>query len=314
MASIYTKVFQNIFEESSKFLIHDFIELKGQKNENDGRKNFCISAYKKIFDVAVNHLYKEKYNGELVIPEKVFLTRSDYVFGENIVNQSSSMKKNISVPQKNKEGKIEYVKERMIKLITNGDDGNDIQNPIIKLSNAREEKDIKSRIVLIPIDGLTSFYIGKDDFAVVLVLQQKDNKDNNFSTQQVMVYSPFSRDVFSFDKVDGFRVNGAKIADRNIMPVSKIDTIFVDNYSKQFSFNINKLWQISDVCLSSTSIFYSLGLLSSSSINLLVYHKNDDGLIQNIIECCIKCSSFDSLQIGEHILIGSTKVLERFAK
>ena len=51
MASIYTQLFRDIFEESSKFLIHDFIELKGQIDNQKNRDDFCIHSYTKVFDV-----------------------------------------------------------------------------------------------------------------------------------------------------------------------------------------------------------------------------------------------------------------------
>ena len=308
MASIYTQLFRDIFEESSKFLIHDFIELKGQIDNQKNRDDFCIHSYTKVFDVLMQHLYKIKYNGDVVLPYQINLTRNNAIQTTDIIEKSASMKKIISVPKKNKEGKIEYAKEKMIEIV----DDKTINNPIVKLSNAREEKDVKSRIVIIPIDGFVSFSRSVNDFAVVLAYQQQDNKDTTFITQQVMVYLPFSRDIFSFDKMEGFTCNKNKIADRNIMPTTQIESIFVDNYSKQFSFNLNKLIQISNVYLSSTSIFQSLCMLSSTTINLLVYHKNDDVLVQNLIEFCIKTASFDMLQLGEHILIGSTKMLEKF--
>ena len=69
MASIYTQLFRDIFEESSKFLIHDFIELKGQIDNQKNRDDFCIHSYVKVFDVLMQHLYKirREVNHQFVI-------------------------------------------------------------------------------------------------------------------------------------------------------------------------------------------------------------------------------------------------------
>lgn len=310
MSNIYSKLFSEIFEESGRFLIHDFNEIKGQTDNNHSKYNFVISAYKKVFDVLMQHLEKIKYNGVVVLPQSINIGRSFAFTAQQVIENSSSIKKNISVPTKNKEGKIEYTKEKLIKIVEE-----DVNCISVKLSNAREEKEVLSKIIAIPIDGLTAFANGQADFSMVLTLQQASvDKKDDFETQQVMVYNPLTRDTYSFDKMDGFICNKNKIADRDIKPATNISSVFVDNYSKPFSFNLNKLYQISDVCLNSTSIFNSIGLLSSTTINLLVYHKNDNALLQNLIEFCIKTASFSTTMIGEHMLIGNDKILAKFKK
>ena len=292
MATLYNAIFEEIFKNCSSIVLHDFNQVKGitcQSNVSQFSPivSFCMSTLQKMFDETIKVLKKTKYNGTVILPQNIYIDR------QNRINLLDCIKTSHSAEKK-------YI-------IIN--EQNEIMLTYPKMGERKSKKD-NNRIVFLPIDGVSSFAFGIQDFVIVLAQQELD--DNNiYQTKYISFYNPLTKDVYNIDKDNGCSFNGKKITNDNILQVAKdLNSIFVNNYELPFSFDINKVASISNTFASSTSIFLSICNVLSTNTNLVIYKKSKDEIINTLIDFCINSSSLQSKTIGNHILIGTNKIIE----
>lgn len=175
------------------------------------------------------------------------------------------------------------------------------------------KKKNNSRIIFLPIDGMPSFLFGIQDIIITLAMQEFDEENScSFKTVQVSCYNPFTMDLYHIHKDNGCILNGKKITNDNILKTTKhINTIFVNNYELPFSFNLNKVISISNMFSTSTSIFLSLCNLITTNINLIIYKKGREQLINELIDFCIEVLPVQLQTVGNHTLIGTNKIIDK---
>ena len=292
MATLYNAIFEEIFNTCGSVVVHDFSQIKGitsniQYNQLSPVISFCMSSIQKIFDEMIKVLKKARYNGSIILPTHLYLDRENSINLLNCVKTSHSADKQYIIVNENNEIALTF--PRMEEKKTKKNNG---------------------RILFLPIDGLSSFAFGMQDFAIVLAYQELDEKDN-FQTTHISFYNPLTKDIYTLSQNDVFSLNNTRLTNDNILQEMKnFNTIFVNNYEMPFSFDINKVASISNTFNTSNSIFLSICNLVSTNINLLIYKKGKDDVINTLIDFCINNSSIKSKAIGHHTLIGTNKVIE----
>ena len=114
------------------------------------------------------------------------------------------------------------------------------------------------------------------------------------------------------DMIDRYRkMAEEQIPGQDMTIPNAIAKVFVNNYELPFSFDINKVAKISNTFSASTSIFLAICNLLSTNTNLVIYKKGKDDIINTLIDFCVNNSSLQSRVIGNHILIGTNKVIEK---
>ena len=285
MFSPYSKVFEEIFHRCSSYVCKDFSEIRGlnDRNGNESIYNFCLSTCTKIFDETIRVLKKVKYNGDVLLSGDLFFDRTTNIKIQSCINTSISLKK----------------KEIVIK-----------NNSAILLSNAKLDKDnkVKNRIILLPIDGISSFANGIPCFGIVCAYQQLENDE--FITRQVVFFDPIKNDTYSFDDKNGCYVNNIKISNNKILQEKNVNSIYVETYKQVSSFNINKLNSISNTFIINNSIFYSICLLCTTKMNLIVCLQDKNKIIHDIISFCIKSANLNIHEFNEYMAIGEKDILQ----
>ena len=315
MIDVYSQIFANIFKQCSIYLNRDFASISSRNEYNDKNIQYCLSSCKKVFEETIKKFDKSKYNGDIVLPDKI---ASDY---KNIFSTNTTIVENSLCFQKKK-------------IIINNDN-------TIKLANAREAGK-NMRILLIPIDGFASFSRGIADYSIVLVLYEKksivsnddknfslndkkqnrqsnaniknDEKNNYFTIKNVSVFNVISDNIVTFDETNKCKLNEKKIANDNLSlrDVNTINSIFVTNNSQRIDFNLTKLAQISTFCCTSNSIFNSIVRLLTTQINLCVYHIDTE--LTSIIEFVANTSLLKTKKIGNHLIIGREEIVSHIFK
>ena len=286
MSNIYSQLFTEIFDVASRGLLHDFSDIKCQNDVNN-TIGFCCSGYSKVFDCVVRVLEKARYNGEIVLPERLAFAPNKVFLVSEILQNSSSVRKG------------------RVKIEESG---------AYRLENARPENDVKSRIVVIPIDGASSFLHGVNDFSMCLVYYEKYKDDADFAIKQVVIYNPILRDKCIFDEQNGMSLNNRKIVNSKILPDHAIRSIYVGSAEFPCAFNVGKLFSVSSYCTTSSSIFSTLTLLATTSFNLCIYRLSSDKMICDIVNFCIKIASLKAKNAGHHIICGNEKIVESVMK
>ena len=278
MENLFSRLFADIFNSCETFILHDFMSLRNQ--DRNGNIRYCLASCKKLFDEMIAVLAKSRYNGEIVFPKTLAFDYKSIFSTEDIIKNS-----------------ISFLKK---KIITNGD--------IIKLATAHETKE-KMRILFIPIDGIASFSNCIGDFSVVLVAQKEDDNKNDFITEYVAIFNPLVNDVFTFDLRNGCQQNGRKINNDTILQTNlDLNAIFVNDCTTRMNFDLTKLSQKTNSLFISTSIFSSLVNILTTKNNLCVYKINNEYL--DIVEFIIKVANLSTKKIGEHLLIGTKRIIE----
>lgn len=286
MSNIYNQLFTEIFDVASRGLLHDFSDIKCQSDVNN-TIGFCCSGYSKVFDCVVRVLEKARYNGEIVLPEHLAFAPNKIFPVSEILQNSPSVRKG------------------RVKIEESG---------AYRLENARPENDVKSRIVVIPIDGASSFLHGVNDFSMCLVYCEKYKDDVDFAIKQVVIYNPILRDTCIFDEQNGMSLNNRKIVHNKILPDHAIRAIYTGSAEFPCAFNVSKLFSVSSYCATSSSIFATLALLATTSFNLCIYRLSSDKMICDIVDFCIKIASLKTKNVGKHIIFGNEKIVESVVK
>lgn len=294
MANLYNAIFEEIFNSCGSVVIHDFNQIKGISYGSNSLQqtspiiSFCISTMQKMFDEMVRVLKKTRYNGTILLPKNVYLDKQSSINSLECVKCSNSAEKKHIILNENGEMMLTYPK-----------------------MDEKKHKQEKSRIIFLPIDGLSSFAFGIQDFVIALAYQEIDD-ENIFQTKHISFYNPLTKDLYNISQNNGCSFNGKKITNDNILQVAtEMNSVFVNNYELPFSFDINKVAKISNTFSTSTSIFLAICNLLSTNTNLVIYKKGKDDIINTLIDFCVNNSSLQSRVIGNHILIGTNKVIEK---
>ena len=278
MNSLYSSLFADVFKACETFILHDFMNLRNQ--DKIGNIRYCLSSCKKLFDEMITVLAKARYNGDIVLPKTLSFDLKTFLSTDDFVRNS-----------------ISFLKKKVV-----------ITGNIIKLSTARETKE-KIRILFIPIDGITSFSNCIGDFSSVLVAQKEDDDKKCFITDYVAIFNPLVNDIFTFDLHNGYQQNGRKINNDAILQTNKdLNAIFVNDGSTKMSFDLTKLSQKTNGLFISTSIFSSLVNIIATKNNLCIYKINNEYI--DIVEFIIKVANLSTKKIGEHLLIGTERILK----
>lgn len=290
MSTPYSKIFDEIVNNISSYVCKDFNEIKGINTiEDEANVNFCCSTCRKIIDETIRVLKKVKYNGSLLLANNLCFDKQTAININSCVFDCISFKK----------------KDIII----------DSSNNEIILSTARlpEDKKVKNKIILLPINGISSFSKNIPDFAITFAYQEL-NEENKYTTKQVVIYNPITRDFYSFEDNNCFSVNNIKLSIEQIIQERHINSIYVNNYELLASFDVNKLQSISNTFCINDSIFYSLCLLCSTKINLVVYPTGKDKIVNELIDFCIKSACLDCIKNSNYLAIGKGGILKKFKK
>lgn len=292
MATLYHAVFEEIFKNCSSVVLHDFNQIKGiscnsSSSQYSSVLSFCILTLQTMFDEMIKALKKTRYNGTIILPQYVYIDKQNRINLLDCIKTSHSAEKKYIIPNEQNEIMLTYP----------------------KMEEKRQKKD-NNRIVFLPIDGMSSFTFGIQDFVIVLAHQELDD-DNIYQTKYISFYNPLTKDIYSINKDNGCSFNSKKLTNDSILQVAKdLNSIFVNNYELPFSFDVNKVLSIGNTFTTSTSIFLSICNLLSTNANLVIYKKGKDEIINALIDFCINNSLLQSKMIGNHILIGTNKVIE----
>ncbi len=279
MADLYSHIFCDIFNNCVPFFMHDFLNIRCT---GEGNKKYCLFTYKKIFEETIKVLDKSRYNGEIVMPKNIAFDSNNIYSVDEIIKTSKCFIKN--------------------NIIVNSDN-------IIKLKNSRETPK-KERIFLLPIDGIRSFLNGNSDFSMVLILQEKNKKnDNVFDVKSISVFNPIRKDIFTFDEIDGCKYNGKKISFDDFYKDAYVDMIFVNNMKQKNVFDLTKLFQISEGLSISDSIFSSLVALLTTGKNFCISKIDED--FTPFIEFMTKKSLLSMVKIGAYVAIGKESIINK---
>lgn len=286
MTTLYSAIFNQVFNSCGSYIVKDFSEIKGLQNRNQSNLDklsplydFCEGTIRKIIDEVILVLDKSKYNGSLVVNDEMFLDREVKVNVDNCIKTTLAFKKKkISVNEKNE----------------------------IRSINAKEEKGVKSRFVLYPIDGLLAFVNGISGFMLVLGYQEYNSDTDKFETRTVQCYDPILQDVYSFSKQDGFYFNCKRLTKDAVLSEKNIDAVYVNDNLGNINFNITKLANASRSFFMLQSSFYALCLLNSTSINLVIFQKNSKIHSElDLFDFCTNSSSVEKTERQGLNILGS---------
>ena len=281
IVNIYSRVFHDSFSTCEPYIVHDFLNIGGTKA---GNTKYCFFTYKKIFEEIIKTLDKSKYNGEIILPKQLVFNYDNIIPMSQIVNNSVCLLKN---------------------KIT-------IQNDIIKLTNAKIA-DIKHRMFIIPIDGLSAFANGNSDFSIVFILQQELlENENQFELINVSVFNPIRKDITVFDKEEGCKYNGKKIALDDVHTEKRLDVIFCNNDEQKISFDLTTLAQKSNSLSLSSSIFSSIVNLLITNKNLCIAKINPE--FELAVEFMCRHTLLTMHKIGNHYAIGKKDIIDKLIK
>ena len=277
MNNLYARLFADIFKACETFILHDFMNLRNQ--DKSGNIRYCLSSCKKLFDEMISVLAQARYNGEIVLHKTLAFDYKTILQTDDIIKNS-----------------ISFLKK---KIVISGD--------AIKLSTARNTAE-KMRLFFIPIDGISGFSNCIGDFSVVLVAQKEDDNKNDFITEYVAIFNPLINDIFTFDLQNGCQQNGRKINNDAILQTNlDLNTIFVNDCSTKINFDLTQLSQKTANLSISTSVFSSLVNILTTKNNLCIYKINNEYL--NIVEFIVKVANLSTKKIGEHLIIGTERIL-----
>ena len=260
--------------------MHDLLGVRGTGN---GNQKYCLFTYKKIFEETIFVLDRSRYNGSLSLLDEIIFNDKNVYKTDEIVKSSNCFKKE--------------------KIIINNDE--------IRLSNARDIER-KDKIILIPIDGISSFANGNSDFSMVLILQQWNDETNNYEIKNISIFNPVRKDVFAFDMQEGCKYNGKKLSLDNVYNDTHIGIIFVNSAKDRISFDLTKLAQIGNSLSISDSIFSALVELFTTNKNLCIC-KIDNQLLP-FVEFAVQNSLLKMEKIGSHYVIGQENIVSKVVK
>ena len=157
MATLYNAIFEEIFKNCSSIVLHDFNQVKGITYQSNVSQfspivSFCMSTLQKMFDETIKVLKKTKYNGTIILPQNIYIDRQNRINLLDCVKTSHSAEKKYIIINEQNEIMLTYP----------------------KMGERKSKKD-NNRVVLLPIDGVSYFAFGIQDFLIVLIIFIKPN-------------------------------------------------------------------------------------------------------------------------------------------
>lgn len=294
--SLDNHFFDSVFNEVDAYVMRDFSNIQTQSND-EGKRKFCLFTCQSVFNIVVDNLInKEKFSGEICLPEKI-------PFGAFKADRIDVIKSN----KEYKKGKLSITERQSLMYNINY---KRTEERIEKISKLREHEN-KTRITIFPLEGGNSFFYSMADFSVAIIIETKAANDSNFTIEKIFIHNPISRNSYSFSK-DGITLNGTKITD-NSENEKNINAFYINDGINNCHFDITKLASKVPFFATSASIFLTICNIAVNR-NFVAIYSNEDTTKSQYLDFMIKNSYLSAKKIGSHLMIGKMEILSKIVK